>query len=360
LDALPAEMVVGEFPWRQRTVLMLNADRVGLQEIHPAGEGDALGGLHQGSAGIGSASAAAAPAEIHHIYVLARSGPGMFALPVEQVAEVVPAGPMTRMPGAPAEVIGITQLRGRPLPVLMPAVLATDPAESGTGVLMVINATAGRFALRVDSVAGIRRFPLSRIHAGAEAESGAEGRAGYLIDSEQRVIGLLDADRMTAASGAAAWRALLPPAERETLPTAAPLPTRKLLLFRVGAQWCGFDAASVVQLTGWRPLLPVPDTVTDLAGLIEIGADVLPVIDLRVVMNAPVVVDEWTTLIILHNDDDGSRWVAVSDRIDRLVTVPAVDLQCAEAPPHPLIAAVARVGDRMVSVLDAASLFRSD
>jgi len=360
-DALPGGVVAGEFPWRKRTVLLLDVDRVGLQDLTAlGGSGAAVVGGEGLGVGVGSACAPLPPAEPQHIYVLARAGSGGFALPVEQVAEVVPAGTLTPVPGAPADVLGITQLRGRPLPVLAPAVLAGAGAAgaAGPGVLMVVNTAAGRFALRVDAVTGIRRFPLSRIHAGAEAGGAVDGRAGYLVDGEDRVIGLLDADRMTAAGSAAAWRALLPPVEANTVVAAAPVPVRQLLVFRIGAEWCAFDAADVLQLTAYRPLLPVPESAGDLAGLVEIGADVLPVLDLRTALGAPPVIDEFTAMIVVR--DGADRWAVVTDRIDRLVAVPETALQTAEAPVHPMVAAVTQDRNRLISLLDLGPLLRRE
>ncbi|MEI7567186.1 MAG: AAA-associated domain-containing protein, partial [Opitutaceae bacterium] len=43
-------------------------------------------------------------------YVVARCGANRYALPVEQVAEVLNAGAMTTVPGAPAEVLGLLGL----------------------------------------------------------------------------------------------------------------------------------------------------------------------------------------------------------------------------------------------------------
>ncbi|MEI6558373.1 MAG: chemotaxis protein CheW [Rhodospirillaceae bacterium] len=348
LDHASAAMVAGEFPWRGRTVLLLRPERVGLPE--PAGRATALmvAGERRGGA-IGALVPAAAAVEPLQIFVVARAGPGLYALPVEQVAEVVPAAALTPVPGAPPELLGLMQLRGRPMPVLAPAALAGGGgAGPGAvpGVLMVICAGAGRFALRVDAVIGVQRFALSRIHAG----SGAEGRAGYLIDAAERVIGLLDADRLVSP----AWRGLLSPAETALAVREAPAPARSLLVVRVGGEWCALEAAAVRRLTGWRPLLPVPAGSGDLAGLVEIGADVLPVVDLRTAMAVPAPIEDNTALVVVSHGAGG--WVLVVDRIDRLVTVPERALETVADPAHPLAVAITRIGDRLISLLDLSLL----
>ena len=356
-DALPQGVISGEFPWRQRTVLLLHPDRVGLRDLAHGGDSSTAetpGVLDATPTGL----AAAPPAEPHHIYVLARCGPGRFALPVEQVAEVVTAETITPVPGANAEVLGLAQLRGRPVPVLIPAVMA-PPAQPGPasgavgsatrGVLMVINTCAGRFALLVDAVTGIQRFPLSRIHANTETHGTIEGRAGHLIDADHRVIGLLDADRLVTADSAMAWRGLLPPVETLAVPTVV-VPTRHLLVFRLDTDWYAIDASLVMQLTGYREPMSVPETNKRLVGLVEIGADVLPVIDLRAVLGLPTPLDEWTAMIVVRHAN--VCWAVITDRIDRLVVVPETMLYPADAPVHRLVSAIVSLGDRLVSLLD--------
>ena len=352
-QSVSAAMIAGEFPWRGRTVLLLHPDRIGLPEL--AGSGNALmpAGESRGGA-IGSLALEAAPVEPHHVYVVARVGSGRYALPVEQVAEVVPAGPVTPVPGASSEVLGLVQLRGRPLPVLVPAALAGGDGAAAGGMLMVVASAAGRFALRVDGVLGIQGFPLSHIHAGAEAGGDVEGRAGYLIDPAERVIGLLDADQLVSSPGAASWRALLCPPENGLAVPEAPPPSLSLLVVKVGEDWCALEAASVLRLVGWRPLMPVPEAESDLAGLVEIGADVLPVVDLRRALGAPVTIDDATALVVIRHGNE--RWALVVDRIDRLVMVDENALQLAEAPTHPLAATITRLGDRLISLLDLGPL----
>ncbi len=357
-------LVAGEFPWRQgRTVLLLHPDRLGLHEVVARGGGS---GERPARAGGAVAVAPPPPAEPHHVYVVARSGSGCFALPVEHVAEVIAAGPVTPVPGAPPEVVGLVQLRGRPLPVLAPTGFAgAGGAGAGVlpgvlpGVLMVLDAACGRFALRVDAVIGVRRFPVSRIHAGAEAGGIGEGRAGYVVDGD-RVIGLLDIDRLAAGGGG--WRPLLPPVP---VPAADEgTATRQILLFRVGPEWCGLDVVRVVRLTSYRPTVPLPvpspvpatEPLAELAGVVEIDAEVLPALDLRVMMAMPAAVDDWTAMIVVAGPD--GRWALAVDRIDRLVVVPEAALRPAGAAVHPLVSHIVRVGDRLVSLLDLAPLFR--
>jgi chemotaxis signal transduction protein len=119
-----------------------------------------------------------------------------------------------------------------------------------------------------------------------------------------------------------------------------------------------------VRLTSYRPTVPLPvpspvpatEPLAELAGVVEIDAEVLPALDLRVMMAMPAAVDDWTAMIVVAGPD--GRWALAVDRIDRLVVVPEAALRPAGAAVHPLVSHIVRVGDRLVSLLDLAPLFR--
>lgn len=84
-----------------------------------------------------------------------------FGLPLERVAEVVRLRPVTRLPRAPAGVLGVVELRGKvigvfeaPAPHVRPATEARGPHQR----LVVLRTSAGDAALRVDQVVGVQRL----------------------------------------------------------------------------------------------------------------------------------------------------------------------------------------------------------
>lgn len=113
------------------------------------------------------------------------------ALPVDQVLEIRAPGRTTAVPGAPSEVLGLIQHRGRMIPVidLRPRLAGTSrdsSPEHAPGALIIIQNVEGSLrrscALAVDRVSGVRDA----------AESGP--RAGRILD----VFGIFSAP----ASGA--------------------------------------------------------------------------------------------------------------------------------------------------------------
>ena len=84
-----------------------------------------------------------------------------FGLPLERVSEVVRMRPVTRLPRAPAGVLGVVDLRGKVIGVFDPPAKtprATDESRGPHQRLVVLRTSAGDAALRVDQVVGVQRL----------------------------------------------------------------------------------------------------------------------------------------------------------------------------------------------------------
>jgi len=115
--------------------------------------------------------------------VVCRAGGERFALPVAAVREVVAAPVLARIPGAPAAVRGLANVRGALVTAVSAPVLLGLPDPSPSEWLVVLALFGGRVGLEVDevedlhaggSVAGVPRLPLEALLRplfGAEALS---------------------------------------------------------------------------------------------------------------------------------------------------------------------------------------------
>lgn len=356
---LPGDLIAGEFGWRDRTVLVLRSERLGLQgmgALRRRGGGDRLIGQIEGAEG-----AAHTTAQAQRTFFIVASGTGLFAFPVDQVAEVVAVETITPVPRAPAEVDGVTLLRGWPLLVLSFARLlgrrgtAPDGEAAADGATLIVMAhPQGRFALRIDRVIGIRRFAAADIHESAGA--GTPESTGYLVDGRDRIIGLLDCATMIAPDRFARYRKLLPrqaEGERRLSTTEA---SRTLLTFHIGPEWYALDLDRVERITEYHGRVPVPATArSEVAGVTEVGGEILPVADLRVRLGADTAVTDMTAIIVVKTP--AGRWALVVDRVDRLVDLPASDIQAAGGAASHLVAEIGRLNGRLLSVLNPAALF---
>jgi purine-binding chemotaxis protein CheW len=92
------------------------------------------------------------------VHVRVRIGPEDYALPVESVTEVAELGDVTPVPGAPAGVLGVRNLRGQVLPVIDMATVF-GLASGSPGRLVVADLDGRRAGLAVDAVEGVEPVP---------------------------------------------------------------------------------------------------------------------------------------------------------------------------------------------------------
>ena len=129
-------------------------------------------------------------------HVVVRLGGGRFALPMDTVAEVGRTPGVTRVPGTPPWVRGVTNWRGRILGVLdLRDLLGLRPAtDGGEGRLVVLSrngSMVGLLAERVDGVIEVDTEALEPALVTLPAEAGAL-LEGQLTDGNGPV-GVVDA-----------------------------------------------------------------------------------------------------------------------------------------------------------------------
>jgi purine-binding chemotaxis protein CheW len=131
------------------------------------------------------------------LHVLVAVADEQYALPVDSVLEVAEYGKVAPVPGAPASVLGVCNLRGNVLAVLDAAqVFAIQRTETPQRIA-VVEHDGCRAGLAVDSVIGVDHLP----EASEEVESGhlagASLHNGALVGVVD-VPSVLDAVRGTA------------------------------------------------------------------------------------------------------------------------------------------------------------------
>jgi purine-binding chemotaxis protein CheW len=129
-------------------------------------------------------------------------GAERFALPLAEVASVLPTGRVTPVPGAPAALMGLASRRGRLINVVDPApALGQGSARAGEGHLLVLGDTQPRLALRVDRAEGVATL------AGGEADNEpAETLTRQALLADGGRLLLVDKERLVEALGLAGQR----------------------------------------------------------------------------------------------------------------------------------------------------------
>jgi purine-binding chemotaxis protein CheW len=159
-------------------------------------------------AGLGDAGESAAPSPPLHLAV-ARVHERLVAVPVGAVLEIVRVGLVTRVPGAPAGIRGLTNLRGRALPVLDAGVRLGEPpvALDLAARLIVLESPAGPLGLLCSAARELVRVPAAAVATAAPGLAGEGGAAAAVAGAFElggRSVLLLDPARLIAHADAEA------------------------------------------------------------------------------------------------------------------------------------------------------------
>jgi purine-binding chemotaxis protein CheW len=131
------------------------------------------------------------------IWLVFRLGESSFGLPVADIREVMRVGPITRVPQAPVAVTGVTDLRGRVIPVVdLGARFDLEAVEVDEQSRIVVLDAEGRLiGLLVDAVDRMARvFPSQKKGPDPEADEPAAVVALYSWEDEQ--LKLLDVEEL--------------------------------------------------------------------------------------------------------------------------------------------------------------------
>jgi purine-binding chemotaxis protein CheW len=126
------------------------------------------------------------------MYVRVRAASEQYALPVDDVLEVVETTALAPVPGAPRAIEGICNLRGQLVPVVgLSRVLGLSAETSTTERVVVTETACGSVGLSVDQVIDVGLLPEAREDATSAFLSGA-----VLLDGA--LVGILDLERVLA------------------------------------------------------------------------------------------------------------------------------------------------------------------
>lgn len=144
---------------------------------------------------------AAAPAEDVMSLVVLALGVEKYGIDIRSVVEIQPAGPITRLPGAPPTWLGLTNLRGRLYPVLdLRRYLSLNRlASSATMQRLVLVAGTGDNAdmevgFIVDDAPHVRQVSLSDLSA--PLVEPAAGQPNVMVGVTADLLTVLDVDRL--------------------------------------------------------------------------------------------------------------------------------------------------------------------
>ncbi len=299
-----------------------------------------------------------------------------FALPLEEVREVIRLPEIATVPLAPASLRGIANLRGAVLPVADLRRLLRWDAAAPTEATRVLVVVAGSvFGLVVDRIGALLAVPPERIEVAREADAAADARvaSGVIRGAGEAPVPILDSagllrrdftrPRAAHASSAAGGAAPAAP------PVDAWLGEDRRVLVSVFSN--GQEYALPIEAV--EEVVPMPDQVTAMPhadgriiGVADQRRRLLPLVSLRALLGwAEAERDDGNRVAVVRLEG-GALLGLVVDRSGEILRVPESHLHQV---PSLLtrggkleIGSICRLdeGRRLVSVLSPENLFRHD
>ena len=230
-----------------------------------------------------------------------------FGFDIMSVQEIIRLPKMARVPRTPDYVDGIANLRGVVLPVIdMRTRFGMErAAETDRTRVLVIDIDGVKTGLRVDLVKQVTRVLRSEIEPPSSAIRGTN--ADYLegvvkLDRGQRIVMALNAAQVceitvggkTAATGEVA--SALDSAGRADTGInlkAAETDVQKLVTFRIAKEEFAFHMEHVREILRVQTPNQVPDVPDYVLGVLTVRGQILPVIDLRRLLQQRSLADEF-------------------------------------------------------------------
>jgi purine-binding chemotaxis protein CheW len=343
-EALPAG-VVGIGWAGDQPALLLDAEHLALGDLGPTAHADL------GSEWVNAAVAieAAPPEERRLPFLIIENAGHCYAVPVSELLEVVPMGPVTPLPMAPANVAGIAMLRGMPLLLVwLDRLLGQEPGECRDYIIMTLGEL--RFGLAVGRVVRLERLPVRP----QQMATPLHGRldAYYPLDDGSSVAHVLSLSDFLDATVRAAIRGFAPGSYDRRLSGTSAVAHKRLLLFRIGTEMCALPIEEVERVAPLHQAVALPprgDSQIDSA--VEIGGEIVPVSSLRRLFGLAPGHD---ANCIVVRSSQGASGLGV-DSIVGLASVPLSSIESAGNPRGP-IREFARQGDQLLWILSTQAI----
>ncbi len=217
-----------------------------------------------------------------------------FGFDIMSVQEIIRLPKMAKVPRTPAYVDGIANLRGVVLPVIdMRTRFGMERAEETDRTrVLVVDIDGVKTGLRVDRVKQVTRVMSSEIEPPPAAIRGAS--SDYLegvvkLDKGQRIVMALNAShvcaiavtRKTASGNGVAAGSEMGAGESAAKSGNADAEVRKMVTFRIAKEEFAFHMEHVREILRVQTPNQVPDVPDYVLGVLTVRGQILPVIDLR-------------------------------------------------------------------------------
>lgn len=304
-------------------------------------------------------TAAAGTSEGNGKYVTFFIGEDKFAAPAADVVEIFRRPRLTRVPNAPASLLGIAGLRGSPAPVVSLArLMGRDEHEPGPASRLLLLAGPSPIGLAVDHVGA-----MADIEATPDDTAKSEGR-GRLYLVEGSALRVLDLESLLGRDFRQAAKAKTQRVQGGAVHEAPSEKTLALLSFELAGQAYALPLEDVLEVLALPPEMAVIAQSDQAAlGVVTLRDRLLPVVSMRRLLGLPAEHAASDRVIVTRIGD-----VAVGLAVDRLrVILRALESALDPAPAvlnrgegEAQVETICRTEAGLVAVLSPERLFRDE
>jgi len=253
-------------------------------------------------------------------------GDEMYAVPVEYVREIVRLQKLTRVPLAPKYVEGIANLRGEVLPVInLRTRLGLEEINLETAKVVILEQSGKTLGVIVDRTAQVVHFSPEQIE---EADTSSNFVRRVIRTKEGSMYMMLEVDKLLEIGEGQKNSKTTRTLER-TETEKEQVAMRKyvqLVTFEMAGEMYGFPIEYVQEIIRYSKPTEVPDVPPYVKGIINLRGDVLPIVDLRSMLNLTVSeVNELTKVIVLNFK--GTNIGFIVDKINEVLRVPESEIK---------------------------------
>ncbi|MBI5310083.1 MAG: chemotaxis protein CheW [Actinobacteria bacterium] len=130
---------------------------------------------------------------------------------------------------------------------------------------------------------------------------------------------------------------------------------RQLVVFTLGAEEYGLPIKSVQEVIRYQQPRTVASSDPTLLGVINLRGRIVPVHDVRSVLNVASAAGEDGEKIVLINVEDSMSGVVVDD-VSEVLTVATEEFEDLPASGNPIVEGVVKAGERLIVLLDPVAL----
>jgi purine-binding chemotaxis protein CheW len=311
-------------------------------------------------------------------YLTFRLDASLFALPADEVAEVIRLPQVSRVPQAPRALLGVANLRGSVLAVAsLSGLLGRGAGDSAAWSRAIVLSGAAPVALAVDAVEALVSIAAEQVEttqAMLAAEPGERLRGGFKVGDDGPVAKVLDIRGLLAAAFEQPVRRGAQPragVRADAGPAAAsgPAAVGRLVTFEIAGQEYALALECVREIIPLPPAMtPVPRSEALVLGVASYRERLLPLLSLRGLMGFPADPHPDGRARIVVATVRGALVGLVADRMRAILPAdpdliePTPSILAARAGGETRISAIYRgeAGRRLISILTPETLFREE